>query len=75
VHGAAEQLGEETPRAAEYVHRAADGLESAAQQLRNRSIDDLIGAFDRFARQQPVAAFAGAVLAGFVASRFIQSSR
>ena len=57
------------------MHVAADGLESAASHLRSRSVEDLIGVFDRFARQQPVAAFAGAILAGFVVSRFIKSSQ
>jgi hypothetical protein len=75
VHGAADQLGREIPQAADYVHSAADSIESAAAQLRDRSIEDLIGTFNRFARQQPVAAFAGAALAGFVLSRFIKSSR
>jgi hypothetical protein len=74
VHGAADQIGREIPQAADYVHSAADGLESAAAHLRNRSVEDLIGTFNRFARQQPLAAFAGAVLAGFVVSRFIKSS-
>ena len=74
VHGAADEIGKEIPQAADYVHSAAEGLENAASNLRNRSIEDLIGAFNRFARQQPVAAFAGAVLAGFVISRFIKSS-
>jgi hypothetical protein len=74
VHGAADELGREIPQAADYVHSAADGLENAAAHLRNRSVEDLIGAFNRFARQQPLAAFAGAVLAGFVVSRFIKSS-
>ena len=75
VHGAADELGREIPQAASYVHSAADGIESAAAQLRDRSVEDLISAFNRFARQQPVAAFAGAALAGFVLSRFIKSSR
>ncbi|HEY5279296.1 MAG TPA: hypothetical protein VIJ67_06045 [Pseudolabrys sp.] len=74
VHGAADEIGKEIPQAADYVHSAAEGLENAASNLRNRSVEDLIGAFNRFARQQPVAAFAGAVLAGFVISRFIKSS-
>jgi hypothetical protein len=74
VHGAANEIGKEIPQAADYVHSAAEGLENAASNLRNRSVEDLIGAFNRFARQQPVAAFAGAVLAGFVISRFIKSS-
>ena len=75
VHGAADEIGKEIPQAADYVHGAADGLENAASHLRDRSVEDLIGAFNRFARQQPVAAFAGAVLAGFVLSRFIKSSQ
>lgn len=74
VHGAADEIGREIPQAADYVHSAAEGLESAASHLRNRSVEDLMGAFNRFARQQPLAAFAGAVLAGFVVSRFVKSS-
>jgi len=74
VHGAADELGKEIPQAADYVHTAAEGLETAAEHLRDRSVDDLIGSFNRFARQQPIAAFAGALLAGFVVSRFIKSS-
>lgn len=74
VHGAADELGKEIPQAADYVHTAAEGLETAAEHLRDRSVEDLIGSFNRFARQQPIAAFAGALLAGFVVSRFIKSS-
>ena len=75
VHGAADELGKEIPQAADYVHTAAESLETAAEHLRNRSVEDLIGSFNRFARQQPLAAFTGAALAGFVLSRFIKSSR
>ena len=75
VHGAADEIGREIPQAADYVHKAADTIESAADQLRNRSVDELIGSLTRFARQQPVAAFAGAVLVGFVLSRFLKSAQ
>jgi hypothetical protein len=75
VHGAADEIGKEIPQAADYVHHAADRIESAADHLHNRSIDELIGTVTRFARQQPVAAFAGAVLVGFVLSRFIKSAQ
>lgn len=75
VHGAADEIGKEIPQAADYVHQAADRIESAADELRSRSIEDLISGFTRFARQQPAAAFAGAVLAGFVLSRFLKTSR
>lgn len=75
VHGAATGLEKELPHAAHYIHTAADGLESASSKLRERSIDDLVGMFDRFAKHQPAAAFAGAVLAGFALSRFLKSSK
>jgi hypothetical protein len=75
VHGAADELGKEIPQAADYVHSAADRLERAADDLRNRSMEDLVDSFTRFARRQPAAAFAGAVLAGFVLSRFLKSAR
>jgi hypothetical protein len=75
VHGAADQIGKEIPQAADYVHTAASKIESAADELSNRSVEELIGSFTRFARRQPVAAFAGAVLAGFVLSRFLKSAR
>ena len=75
VHGAADQIGKEIPQAADYVHEAASRIEAAADELRNRSVEDLISGFTRFARQQPAAAFAGAVLAGFVLSRFLKTAR
>jgi hypothetical protein len=75
VHGAANEIGKELPQAAEYVHTAGEGLENAAAHLRDHSVEDLFESFNRFARRQPVAAFAGAILAGFVLSRFIKSSQ
>ncbi len=75
VHGAADQIGQEIPQAADYVHQAASRIESAADELRNSSMEDLIAGFTRFARQQPAAAFAGAVLVGFVLSRFLKTAR
>lgn len=74
VHGAADEIGKEIPQAADYVHTAASKIETAADELRSRSMDELIGSFTRFARRQPAAAFAGAVLAGFVLSRFLKSA-
>jgi hypothetical protein len=75
VHGAADEIGREIPQAGDYVHKAADTIESAADHLQNRSVDELIGTFTRFARQQPAAAFVGAVLVGFVLSRFLKSAQ
>jgi hypothetical protein len=74
VHGAADELGREMPQTAGYIHSAAETLESATSALRERSVEDLATSFINFARRQPAAAFAGAVLAGFALSRFLLSS-
>jgi hypothetical protein len=74
VHDAAEQLGQELPQAAGFIHSAADRMQSASKTLRERSMEDMVGDFTSFARRQPAAAFAGAVLAGFALSRFLKSS-
>jgi len=74
IHDAADELGHEMPQAAEYVHSAADRLGEVSTTLREKSFEDLVFAFDRFARHRPLTAFAGSVLAGFAVSRFLKSS-
>jgi hypothetical protein len=74
IHGAARELEDQMPQAARFVHDAAKQLDGAAGALRERSIDDLMQSFNRFARAQPLAFFGGAVLAGFAVSRFLKSS-
>ena len=74
VHGAADELSQELPQAAGYIHSVADRLESATSALRERSVEDLVSTFNAFARRQPATAFAGSVLAGFALSRFLKSS-
>jgi hypothetical protein len=74
IHGAAREIEGQMPEAARFVHDAAAKLEGAADALRERSVDDLVEGFGRFARTQPLAFFGGAVLAGFAVSRFLKSS-
>jgi hypothetical protein len=74
VHGAADELSQELPQVASYIHSAAEKLESASAALRERSVEDLMSDFNSFARRQPAAAFAGSVLAGFALSRLLKSS-
>ncbi len=74
VHGAASGLEKELPQAAQLIHTAAENIEHASSRLRDRSVDDLVGMFTTFAKQQPAAAFAGSLLAGFAFSRFLKSS-
>jgi hypothetical protein len=74
VHGAARSLESGMPQMATYVHGAAVRLEDAANTLRQRNVDDLMGEITRFARSQPVLFFGGAMLAGFALTRFLKSS-
>lgn len=74
AHGAADQLEEQLPMAASYVHDAAARLERASATLRERSIEELLGSISQFARTQPAVLFGGAVIAGFALSRFLKSS-
>jgi len=74
VHGAAGELEKELPQAAGLVHSAAETLQQASSNLRERSIEDLASGFNDFARKQPVAAFAASILAGLALARFLKSS-
>jgi hypothetical protein len=74
IEGAARELDEEMPRIASYVHDGAKSLERVAAQVRERNLEELATSFQDFARQQPVLAFAGCVVAGLAISRFLKSS-
>ena len=52
----------------------ASSVGQLAQTMRDRSMRDLVGEVESIARQQPVAFFGAAVLAGFALSRFVKSS-
>ena len=54
---------------------AADGLERLSGSLREKDLNDLMREVEGFARRQPVAFFGAAVAAGFLAVRFLKSSK
>lgn len=54
---------------------AADSLERLSGTLRSKNLDTLVGDVEAFARRQPVAFFGAAIAAGFLAVRFVKSSR
>ena len=62
------------PMIAEYSRYAAEGLESMAQSLDRRNVDDFVEGVENFARQRPVAFLGGAMVAGFALARFMKSS-
>lgn len=74
VRDAADDLDGEVPYVSDYVRQAAEALSDFSQAIRDRSVGDLVDTVSDFARRQPTAFFAGSVLAGVVASRFLKSS-
>jgi hypothetical protein len=74
VRHAADDLDEHLPRAAGYIHQAAESMERASTTLKEHSLDELIGSLGQFARNQPAAFFGAAVLTGFALSRLLKSS-
>lgn len=70
---AAGELDEKSPQVARLVRDAASSVDRFAGDLRNRDVRDVLSSVTSFARQQPVAFFAGSVLAGFVLARFLKS--
>jgi hypothetical protein len=62
------------PQVAEYSRQVAEGLDSLAQSLSRRSVDDLVAGVEGFARERPVAFMGGAMMAGFALARFMKSS-
>lgn len=74
VHKAADELEDQMPKAAEFVHAAASRLEKGAEGLRNQGLGELVQQFNELGRREPLAIFGAAIAAGFAASRFFKSS-
>jgi hypothetical protein len=75
VHAAADQLEEQLPGAAGYIHGAAERIDHAASDLRNRNLSDIADGIRHLGQERPLALFGGAVLAGFVMTRFLKSAQ
>jgi hypothetical protein len=74
VHGAADEIAQEVPLAANYVHAAASKLDDASSLLRDSSVEDLLEMATEFAEERPYVFLGGAVAAGFVLMRLLRSS-
>jgi hypothetical protein len=57
-----------------YVDRGAELVDGLGQYLQEADSDRLIGDLETFARREPWAIAAGALVAGFAASRFLKAS-
>lgn len=71
---AAEQLQNEGQGTGNYVGMIAEQLESAARQLREKNLDEILHGVQDMARRSPATFIAGSVAAGFLLSRFLKSS-
>jgi hypothetical protein len=74
VHRAAGEFDREIPQASQYIHKAAEQMESLAETVRQRDPRELMGEVQDFARRQPTLFFGGAMLLGFAALRFLKSA-
>jgi hypothetical protein len=74
VHRAAGEFDRDIPQAAQYIHSAAEQMESFASAVRDRDPRELVGEVQDFARRQPALFFGGAMLLGFAALRFVKSA-
>ena len=62
------------PMIARMAECAADGLEQVSGALQRRDLDGLIRETESYARRQPMVFFGAAVVAGFLAVRFLKST-
>ena len=74
IKTAAAELDGQSPAIARKFRGASDQIERFSGKLRDRRVEDLITDYSNLAKTQPVAFFAGALIAGFALSRFIKSS-
>lgn len=75
LHAAADQLqGERHEGIARLAQSAAGGLDRMSGSLARKDLDALVRDAESFARRQPLAFFATAAVAGFLAVRFLKSS-
>lgn len=71
---AAQAFENDLPQAAQYIRQASEQIQGMADTVRERDVRELVGEVQDFARKQPTLFFGGAVLLGFAALRFLNST-
>jgi len=71
-----EQLrqNEQVAPVAQYADQLAQGVEMVSNYLRSKSLPDIVGEIERFARREPALFLGGALTVGLLAGRFLRSS-
>lgn len=59
---------------ANFAHQAATRLEQFSDDLQNKSVDEMVGGVEDFARRDPQLFLGGAVVLGLLAARFFKAS-
>ncbi len=59
---------------AQYTDQLANGVEMVSSYLRSKSLTDIVGEVERFARREPALFLGGALTIGLLAGRFLRSS-
>ncbi len=72
--GAADNFQTRAPELANAVRTVADRVEGVSNDIRDRSVSDLMASVTDFAGQRPVAFFGCGILAGLVISRLLSTS-
>jgi hypothetical protein len=75
IRRAAHEFEDDVPQAAQYIRSAADQVDYITKSLRDRNVGQLINDVEDFARRQPTAFLGATVIVGFVALRFLKSSK
>jgi len=75
IRRAANEFQDDIPQAANYIRGAADQVDYITRSLRERNVGQLINDVEDFARRQPTAFLGATVIAGFLALRFLKSSK
>ena len=74
VHRAADVFDREVPQASQYIHQAAEHIDTVADAIRTKRAREVAHDVQNFARQQPAIFFGGALLLGFAAVRIFKAS-
>ena len=72
--GAADNFQDRAPELANAVRTVADRVEGVSNDIRDRSLNELMSSVTEFAGQKPMAFFGCGILAGVVISRLLSSS-
>lgn len=67
--------GTDMPRINDYLGRAASQVEGISDYLQEKSLTDVVGDVERFARRDPVLFVGSAFLIGLLGGRFLKSAQ